>query len=316
MYYPYFRGKQFELIAIRESAELIASSKFVPIIEPVRESLGGLEKTLDSLAGVGAEAIVVINPRHGDHKQNGERITALLEDNYRNNDGIKPGILLTNETTVKQALTLTSRHRNPGTTLIHSGFTDSRSLADEAEDVTSVFRNVFLDSHTNLLYRRHFSGKPRILIHDGFVQMKNADYQYVDAFSDLHITYPDLGMNGYGDFLTVGDNYSEGGGPAYAVAIHLTFIDPAQDDAMFTYHFKSDTNDTPTDPAGKFSQALSKLISALDSGDSKLLETSAIREFRDLHQRDHFPGLGYVKKLSIKHHLETLSAYQASQSDA
>lgn len=160
-----------------------------------------------------------------------------------------------------------------------------------------------------MLYRRHFRGRPRVLVGDGFEQKRNADYQLVDAFSDLHVTYSDRGMDGYGDFLTVGDNYSEGGGPAYAVAIHLTFIDPDQDDAMFIYHFKSDTNDTPIDPAGKFSQALSKLVALLESGESKLFETKAITEFRDLYERGHFPGLGYIKKLSIKHHLETLSMY-------
>ena len=30
-------------------------------------------------------------------------------------------------------------------------------------------------------------------------------------------------MDGFGDFLIVGDDYSDTGGPAYAVAIHLTF---------------------------------------------------------------------------------------------
>jgi hypothetical protein len=42
MYHPYFRGKQFELITIRESAKLLSDYKFIPIIEPVRESLGSL----------------------------------------------------------------------------------------------------------------------------------------------------------------------------------------------------------------------------------------------------------------------------------
>lgn len=131
----------------------------------------------------------------------------------------------------------------------------------------------------------------------------------MEEFSDLHVTYDDLGMNGFGDFLIVGDVYSEGGGPAYAVAIHLTFIDPDKDDVMYIYHFVSDTKDTPTDPAGKFGQALAKLIKTLDSGTSKLLETEAIKEFRGLHEKGHFPGLGYVKKLSMKHHIETLAAY-------
>ena len=39
MYHPYFRGKQFELITIREMAPLLAKSNFVPIIEPVREAV-------------------------------------------------------------------------------------------------------------------------------------------------------------------------------------------------------------------------------------------------------------------------------------
>ena len=118
-------------------------------------------------------------------------------------------------------------------------------------------------------------------------------------------------MDGFGDFLIVGDDYSESGGPAYAVAIHLTFIDPDNDDVMYIYHFVSDTNDTPTDPAGKFAQALKKLINKLESERSNLYETSAIKEFRDLHAKEHFPGLGYVKKLSMKHHIETLAQYLA-----
>lgn len=309
MYYPYFRGKQFELIAIRESASLIAGSGFVPIIEPVRESLSGLEKALSALSDAGAEAVVIVNPRHGDHSDNGEQIANLLELNYRENDGINAGILLTNETTVKQAVALMNNFEACGTSLIHAGFTDARILASELANGASQYRNIFLEDHASRLYRKNFLGKPRILIGDGFVQMKNSEYPPVEAFSDLHITYTELGMDGFGDFLTVGDNYSEGGGPAYAVAIHLSYIDPKQDDAMFVYHFKSDTNDTPTDPAGKFAQALNKLIAKLNSGDSKLLETTAILEFRDLHERGHFPGLGYVKKLSIRHHLETLANY-------
>ena len=107
----------------------------------------------------------------------------------------------------------------------------------------------------------------------------------------------------------VGNDYSEGGGPAYAVAIHLTYIDPGKDDVMYVYHFLSTTNNTPTDPAGKFGQALERLIGKLDSGTSNLFEGSAIEEFRELHAKKHFPGLGYVKKLSMKHHIETLANF-------
>ena len=54
MYYPYFRGKQYELITIRETSKLLAEKNFVPVIEPVRESLGSLKKTLSAVCEVGA----------------------------------------------------------------------------------------------------------------------------------------------------------------------------------------------------------------------------------------------------------------------
>jgi hypothetical protein len=116
-------------------------------------------------------------------------------------------------------------------------------------------------------------------------------------------------MNGFGDFLIVGDEYSEEGGPAYAVAIHLTFIDPDRDDAMYIYHFKSQRQDTPQDPAGKFAEALERMMRVLDKPNSKVLETGAVKEFRALYKQKHFPGLGYVKKLSMNHHIETLAEY-------
>ncbi len=116
-------------------------------------------------------------------------------------------------------------------------------------------------------------------------------------------------MDGFGDFLIVGDDYTESGGPAYAVTIHLTFIDSDQDDSMQIYHFTSKRQDTPTDPAGKFAEALEQMIKTLDAPKSKVLETEAIKEFRMLYDRRHFPGLGYVKKLSMNHHIETLADY-------
>jgi hypothetical protein len=107
----------------------------------------------------------------------------------------------------------------------------------------------------------------------------------------------------------VGDDYSEGGGPAYAVVIHLTFIDSSKDEEMFIHHFKSDRHDTPTDPAGKFAEALTKLVAEVNRANTPIVRTAAVQEFLDLQTRRHFPGLGYVKKLSMSHHIETLARY-------
>jgi hypothetical protein len=312
MYYPYFRGKQFELITIREMASLLAENKFIPIIEPVRESLNGLKKTLSAICVAGGEAIVIVNPCYGDHQEDGTNITELLQKTFAENKSISAGILLRSNMTIEQVLDFYTQHAEHHPTLIHSGFSAPKVLASSLETIkarSNIPTNIFIEDHAKLLYRKHFDKGTRIIVRDGFKRQRNADYPEMEEFSDLHVTFGELGMSGFGDFLVVGDVYSEGGGPAYAVAIHLTFIDPNKDDVMYIYHFVSDTKDTPTDPAGKFAQALTKLIAKLDSGTSNILETNAIREFRELHAKGHFPGLGYVKKLSMKHHIETLADY-------
>lgn len=310
MYYPYFRGKQFELIAIREMAELLAAKNFVPIIEPVRESLGGLKKALETVNYAHGKAIVIVNPCYGDHQENGTQISSLLAGEFKSNRNIAAGILLRHDMTVDDVMTYYNRHINHAPVLIHSGFTSPQDLAARLSTLgITDLTHIFIEEQTSLLYRKKFAGENRILVRDGFKRQRNADYPELEEFSDLHITYTDFKMDGFGDFLVVGDAYSESGGPAYAVAIHITFIDPNNDDVMYIYHFVSDSKDTPTDPAGKFAQALAKLIAKVDSPSSCIRETKAIQEFRKLHTDGHFPGLGYVKKLSMKHHIETLAAY-------
>ena len=279
------------------------------MIEPVREALGGLTKTLTAVCAAGGRAIVIVNPYHGDHQSDGTSITSLLQEGFDGADNIAAGILLRSDMSIHEVMACYDHHADHHPVLVHAGFTEPKALAASLEDGMTGLINVFVEDHAKLLYRKHFDRSTRILVRDGFKRQRNADYPPLEEFSDLHVTYGDLGMAGFGDFLTVGDVYSEGGGPAYAVAIHLTFIDPEKDDVMYIHHFVSTTKDTPTDPAGKFAQALAKLITKLESGSSHILETEAIKEFRGLHAKGHFPGLGYVKKLSMKHHIETLAYY-------
>jgi len=310
MYHPYFRGKQFELITIREMAPLMAASGFVPIIEPVREALKGLERALTEICKAEGKAIVIVNPFHGDHAEDGVSISALLEKGFLDKGGITAGILLQNDMDTGDALACYEQHKAHSPTFIHVGFTEAKALAEMLGDRLADTSHVFFEKHCHKLYRKHFKGAAkRVLLRDGFKRRRNADHPTVELFSDLHVTYDEEDMDGFGDFLIVGDEYTEGGGLAYAVAIHLTFIDPGEDEVMYIYHFVSTTKDTPTDPAGKFAQALDKLIKKLDSGTSNLFESSAIKEFRDLHKKGHFPGLGYVKKLSMNHHIETLADF-------
>jgi|SRR5665213_211617 len=309
MYHPYFRGKQYELITIRESLDLLKASGFVPIIEPVKQSLGALRKTLEAVREKEAKAIVIVNPFHGDHAKDGQGISALLAEDCANYADVSAGILLKEDTSIADVIACCDAHAGHHVTLIHNGFTDGKSLSSQLGDRLQTMQNVFFDGRSSKLYQKHFAGNSRILLRDGFKQRRNKDHPDVEFFSDLHATYKDEGMAGFGDFLMVGDGYTDSGGPAYAIAIHLTFIDGDKDDEMHIHHFKSIRQDTPTDPAGKFAEALAKLIQELDSPGNKILESKSVEEFRQLHAQGHFPGLGYVKKLSMNHHIETLARY-------
>lgn len=310
MYHPYFRGKQYDLITIKEMAPAMAAVGFRPIIEPVRETLNGLKKALDAVRDADGSAIVIVNPHHGDLSGDGEALTELLKTQYLDLPGVSAGILLKHETDIDEVLACYEEHQAHSPVLIHAGFGDAKGLAEALGPLTKDDSHVFIEASCGKLYQRHFKNASRVLVRDGFRRQKrNSDYPDLERFSDLHATFRDEGMDGFGDFLIVGDDYSESGGPAYAVAIHLTFIDPDQDDYMLIYHFKSRQQGHPKDPAGKFAEALAEMIRVLDQPGSKVLETTAVQEFRDLHRRGHFPGLGYVKKLSMNHHIETLAHY-------
>jgi len=309
MYYPYFRGKQFDLICIREMASVFKAADFCPIIEPVRDVLGGLNRALDAVVEAGGRAIVIVNPQHGDLADAGTSLSNLLKEKYLNLPGISAGILLKHDTSTDQALQQHQDHAAHSPVMIHAGFGEAKTLRGNLSQQTKDQFHVFFEKDCGKLYQRHFSSSSRILLRDGFERKRNKDYLPLEHFSDLHVTFRDEGMDGFGDFLIVGDEYSETGGPAYAVTIHLTFLDPDQDNSMWVYHFVSDRQDTPADPAGKFFEALEKMIRALNTLDSKVLETNAVKEFRELYKQKHFPGLGYVKKLSMNHHIETLADY-------
>jgi hypothetical protein len=309
MYFPYFRGKQYELVTVRESAGLFAKSHFVPIVEPVKEAMDGLKRAMGALKEAAADGVLILNPQCGDIAPHGDVMESFFAKELGNTPNVSAGIILTDQMTTDAAIKICGKHSDRLVTLVHAGFTQPKPLADRLAELQMNVRNVFLETASGKLYQKHFKGSQRILLRDGFQRRVNRGHPPVEFFSDLHVTYDLENMDGFGDFLIVGDDFSETGGPAYAVAIHLTFIDSDQDDQMFVHHFVSDRTDTPTDPAGKFGEALTKLVSEVKRPQTHIAKTEAVAEFLELHSRSHFPGLGYVKKLSMKHHIQTLARY-------
>lgn len=88
MYYPYFRGKQFELVLLREMADFIASNSINPIIEFVKDNFSSVQRVLGNLVDSGAKFTVIINPLCGDLVGEQDKILGFIEGvvppNYEN----------------------------------------------------------------------------------------------------------------------------------------------------------------------------------------------------------------------------------------
>jgi len=311
MYYPYFRGKQFELILLRELASFLSENQIHPIIEPVRDDFSALTRTMETLNNVNATYSVILNPQVGNSPVPASNIKNLLMDgDYRRFENLSIGYIINPTADIEDLMDILNELTDYSFSIIHQGYTNGKILAQEIAAFTNIKSHIFIEGFAGKLYQKHLKkdGIDRVLIRNGFKpREKNAFYPKNEHFSDLHITFPEEGMDGFGDYLIVGDDYSETGGPAYAVAIHLTYLD--SDDDMYIYHFISDQTDSPTDPGGKFLEALGKLVKAVRNPKSQIFNSEAVTEYMNLYEKQHYPGLGYVKKLSMKHHIELIADY-------
>lgn len=303
MYFPYLRGRQFELIALRELLEKdVLSSKIIPIIEPVKLS-STLIKTIDVYGEHDRTLAIITNPKVGTFnsdakEEKNQKLKECLSTSLKENKNILFMYLLRANSKPERFI---------------EKYADNMGTICTNKDAVPVYETFFAGTNVkyNLIpdesgFRRKIR-KNRVLLADKFnKQDRNNDYIDVDdePFSEDHLYYLEDQYVGFADYSVVGEDYNETGFAPYAVAIHIVYFD--KDDSLRVKHFVSDSNDDISDPAGKFQEALSKLV---EWNKKKNLDTVAMKEFEDLYHREAYPGLGTVKKLSIMHHLELIGKY-------
>ena len=254
-YYPFLRAKTYDVKAVAGCAKsLVQNGKIMPIFEPVSDPSTTLLKSAKAFGSVGLEVAVVVNPQVGALIGSLAKTTKLLSDMIAAKASVVPAFSVTPTTQVAEAHWFLTQF--PGRSVcVHFGVPNAQ--------VTSLLlrsqaTHVFLSGATNTAHQHSFLAAQRALLSDGFkAQAKNAAYPAQSFFGDLHLTYPTLGFAGFGDFAIVGYRFSPSGGPAYAVAIHMT--EDFQAAGIFCNHFLSTSNFTPADPAGKFCESLAAL---------------------------------------------------------
>lgn len=300
MYFPFLRGRQFELIALRELLENdLLGNNIIPIIEPVKLS-SSLLKTVELFNKKKHKLVFVQNPSVGAYpvsmdgeKQDEDPLYGKLKIELDKGNVIKAYIFQDNNE------------------IVVNDIKDSIAIIDSVDDISSYLeaceneKPLYTIIPDRRSIKRNVKGD-KIILEDSFIKQKrNVDYKNNtdEFFSDWHREYIEEGYRGFSDYSIVGSEYSESGFAPKAVAIHIVYL--SSEDDLRVHHFVSETNTDSKDTAGKFGEAVSELKHWCI--ENKIQETKGLKAFYDYCDKGRFPGLGVVKKCSIMHHLELMS---------
>ena len=304
MYYPYLRGKQFELIALREFAEANHDVEcIVPIIEPVRtidedsSSRGPLHKTVSTLNACGVGCAVVLNPCLGDFER--PYSETMILDNLSGTEYIPAFLMNGNAEAVRE---LIENYSLNDCMLIFTSGVDS-----EDSDLMTLLASetvkyiVGLDNKSlKRTYRR--AGKQVISLFSRFHKLAtNSDYRAKvdESYSDDHSFYAEDGFDGFSDYCALPQEFMKSGAQPKSIAIHLTYKKNAEE--VWVHHFVSDS-EMKGNLQGKFAEACEK-VAAFFEGKEK---TAAINALLEYYSESKYPGLGMLKKITIANHLELI----------
>ena len=318
MYFPYLRGRQNELLCLRELLDVgKLSSKIIPIIEPVKFS-STLFSTLTKFIEMGHQVIVIRNPEVGSfRKESGDMIKNIeKESDEKKKEKIRKTLEGYKEV-----------WNNPQ---IQKAY-----LVDD--DVISMVREKKLDAKDVVMinikkgnyryyeeYGEEIIGKytvvPKggdfediieddiIILEDSYRKAKrNIDYieNPDELFSRNHIVYKKRGFVGFSDFSMVGNDFDESGFAPLAIAIHIMYF--GNRDELKIHHFASESNESISDPARKFEEAMNKLVN-WENFDI-IPKTIGLDNLIECYNIGKFPGLGVIKKYSLMHHIQMMGEY-------
>ncbi len=319
-YYPYLRAKQFELKALRELVESYGEMVFrqlFPILEPLNKEDRALNLATEVFLNNGLKFALVVNPTEGDYKHSTVRF--MLPNAKRlesERDKWIPTYIVSNKAAEIQAMIVENGYEH--VMLLFPNGIDEAVSGMEAllgmDEVQYVVSN-FAKTSRSMKSRLRGAGKTIICLDDNFKeQPKNADYAGMvdELFTENVFYYEEDGYSGYSDYTALPSALAIGGMLPYAVAIHMTYKRTA--DQIYIHHFVSDTNDTNQDTAKKFTEAGRKAIafyegmSDITPSAQELVQRAinADKKIKGNGAENAYPGLGYLKKLSIKNHIELL----------
>ena len=313
VYYPYLRGKQYELLSLRDFLDICGCvSHIFPIIEPVKKSFSSVTNTVEKWSARDGKIAVIHNPEVGELV--GER--SIIEENLSSCKGKYIPAFIVHDGTAEIAERISSS--KPCMLIIkdtNKSFSHEEVFKLCAENSVKY---ILLDPAFRFLKRKikkqyeNEDSKKLIALYDCFEEKgRNVDYQDVgeQRFSEEYWYFSDDHFDGISDYTVLSSRYSEGGRLPYAVALHLTY---PKDGTMMINHFVSDDTETSENIQKKFHQAAKK---ALAFCEEQHINSQGIKILDEFYKKDVYPGLGILKKISILNHLEQVNRIMIEQEE-
>lgn len=318
MYFPYLRGRQNELLCLREllgAGKL--GEKIIPIIEPVRFN-STLFITLTQFVEMNRSIIVIANPKVGSFnkeytdmkKKIGEEREEAKKENLQKT--LDRYIEILNDNHIQKAYIVDKKII---TEILNGNKNADKLILINFEEGNYQYYEEYgelLDARVTLIpkdedFKDEVDGEI-VVLEDGYIKAKrNVDYieSPDDFFSRNHVVYKKRGYMGFSDFSMVGNEFEEKGFAPLAIAVHIMYFGKKSE--LRVHHFVSESNASISDPARKFEEAMDNLLS-WEYFDI-IPKTMGLNKLVECYNMGKFPGLGVIKKYSLMHHIEMMGEY-------
>lgn len=302
MYYPYLRGRQNELLALRNFAELLSDESHIfPIIEPVKENINTLKRAVSTLAEHGMCCGVILNPQVGESKR--KMIDLDLDEFFALRKGWKASFLLNAQNTDEVVRIIAEKQYSKVLIIISGNEAVDDDGVNELLSSDAVQSVVVDPSRQDIIEAGHQNNKDVIVFEEKFrARPAGKDYLNTDEeeFTQRFAFYAKQGFAGFGDYTVVANEYREGGVLPRVLVMHLTYKKTLQ--KIYIRHFCSTVNQNDSSNVqGKFDEAANKALDFFKSIGYSGPGIAAIKEYID---KGTFPGLGMLKKVYILHHID------------
>lgn len=305
MYYPILRGKQMELLAIRDVVEKIALERnLTPVIDPVNLATKDLLKCLSVLEEEAIESIVIINPENGDIAKDLGKIEPLINTILSDYPSVSFAIITRRPTTATRVKILTNLIKGRGFYLFHQSANEALDELLQVEKLPNFKGSLVNTAAVSTHYHNLLSQNHKIIgVSDPFRKKKpNEEYRRDsdEFFSEDHVSFRSKGYSGFGDYLTVGSEYSTGGTTPNTVAIHVTYENKKNE--IRIRHILSEHYEFNPNASEMIAEAISNLQDLIDEYPELLAISQSLVKLTKSSSTN-LPGL---KRLSLAHHMELM----------